>query len=131
MKVSGETTKPKMTIPERALRYILTIEAISGAGGHRDTFRVAAILRNGFALPIEDAMPIMLDWNEHNASPPWTEREIEHKLRSVDATPPIKPKGYLLNDQERAERGLTDTEVPRQDPRKRWPSLNKPWCQRI
>lgn len=115
-----------MDTDERALRYILTIEAISGQNGNKSTFKVAATLRNGFALSVEEALPIMLQWNEHNATPQWSEKQIIQKLISIDHVPPIKPLGYLLTDNEMHVKGLQrgdQKDLPKHQ-KPRWPSCN-------
>lgn len=65
---------------KRAERYIEGIPgAVSGEGGHRQTFLVAQHLVRGFDLPVEDALPLLLQWN-YSCKPPWTEKELRHKL---------------------------------------------------
>lgn len=56
--------------------------AVSGKGGHRATFSVANILRRGFGLPEEDALELFREYNTR-CSPPWSERELRHKLDSA------------------------------------------------
>lgn len=52
--------------------------AISGAGGHPATFRAACeIVR--FGLGDADALALLRDYNRR-CSPPWTEKELLHKL---------------------------------------------------
>lgn len=65
---------------ERARRYLDRIDgAVSGNGGHNQTMRAASALVNGFALPVEAARGLLYDWNRR-CSPPWSEKELEHKL---------------------------------------------------
>ena len=53
--------------------------AISGAGGHPATFRAAcAIVR--FGLGDSDALGLLRDWNGTHCQPPWSEKELAHKL---------------------------------------------------
>jgi RecA-family ATPase len=74
--------------------------AISGAGGHPATYRAASILANGFDLPWDDAWALL---NEYNArcSPPWSEKELRHKLNDAFVKPHEKPKGWLVNSMDR------------------------------
>jgi hypothetical protein len=65
-----------------AQKYISTIKATSGQGGHNETYRAAIILRDG-GLSEGEAMAAIEEWNETNADPPWTRRELLHKIRSV------------------------------------------------
>lgn len=63
--------------------YLAKIEpAVSGQGGHNQTFRVARILTNDFALSFDQAWPFLLSYNQR-CQPPWTQRELQHKLRSA------------------------------------------------
>jgi hypothetical protein len=71
----------------RARGYLACIEgAISGQRGHDRTFRVACKLLHlppkGFGLSIEQAWPLLLEWNEQ-CEPPWSERELLHKLQDA------------------------------------------------
>lgn len=53
--------------------------AISGAGGHDATFRAACSLVR-FGLNEVDARFLFGEWNRTHCQPPWTERELNHKL---------------------------------------------------
>jgi len=73
-----------VTILERAKNYLAKIPpAVSGAGGHDQTLIAAFALVEGFALSIADAKPLMLEYSAR-CQPPWTEREIDHKLSEAD-----------------------------------------------
>ena len=91
----------KISLQTRIERYVDACpEAVSGQGGHNATFKVALALVRGFNLKPGDALPFLQRYNQRCA-PPWTERELKHKLSSADnLTPtsarPLKPKGYLL-----------------------------------
>lgn len=67
---------------ERPRSYIRSIRAISGQGGHNQTFRAACILRDSGLTPEEALCELML-WNETQASPPWSARELLHKVQSA------------------------------------------------
>lgn len=86
--------RPELT--ERARAYMLTVDpAVSGAGGHNTTFRAACALVLGFGLDPETAFPLLAEWNER-CDPPWTEKELEHKLRSADKQG--GERGYLVGE---------------------------------
>ncbi len=53
--------------------------AISGAGGHAATFRAACECVR-FGLSDADALALLRDWNGTHCRPPWTEKELTHKL---------------------------------------------------
>lgn len=85
-----------MTVVERASRYVGKLEgAVSGAGGHNATLHVACVLVKGFALSAEEALGVMREWNGR-CSPPWSERELAHKVKSAEGLPDDRPRGYLL-----------------------------------
>jgi hypothetical protein len=81
---------------ERARRYISKCpNAISGEGGHDATFHVAATLVWGFALGEADSLRLLGEWNK-NCVPPWSDTELEHKVRSVATAPHADSRGHLL-----------------------------------
>ena len=68
---------------ERARAYVAKMEtAISGQGGHAATFAVARKLVQDFALPEPDAWMLLCEYNQR-CQPPWTERELRHKMQSA------------------------------------------------
>jgi KaiC/GvpD/RAD55 family RecA-like ATPase len=80
-------------IIERARKYIAKIPpAVSGQNGHGQTFHVACVLVCGFCLSEADAMTLMREYNG-TCQPAWSERELEHKVRSAAKQP--GERGYL------------------------------------
>jgi hypothetical protein len=67
-----------------AVAYISKIRAISGQGGHDDTFRAAKILREA-GLSEAEGLLALQSWNKTNAEPPWSDRELLHKIRQAYA----------------------------------------------
>jgi hypothetical protein len=61
------------------LAYIRRIEAVAGNGGHNATFRAACKLRDS-GLTADEAFKALMLWNETNASPPWSAKELAHKI---------------------------------------------------
>ena len=59
--------------------------AISGQGGHNATFRLACALIRKFDLDEEQAFLVMNAWNAL-CDPPWSERDLEHKVRDAMKT---------------------------------------------
>ena len=93
-----------MSLPvlERARRYIAKCpRAVSSQGGHDATYHVAAVLVNGFGLGYGDALVLMQEWN-HCCQPPWSERELRHKIESANHAPHAKTNGHLLGPGERS-----------------------------
>jgi len=66
---------------ERARRYLARVPpAIAGEHGDVHTFRVCCRLVRGFALEDDEALSVLTEWNAR-CQPPWTERELQDKLR--------------------------------------------------
>ena len=66
----------------RGLAYIRHIEAVAGKGGHNQTFRAACKLRDSGLSP-DEALDALRDWNETNAEPPWSDKELAHKIHDA------------------------------------------------
>jgi hypothetical protein len=95
-----------LTISDLARRYVATIPAaISGSGGHNQTFLVACALVKGFDLSIDEARPLLTEYNLR-CNPPWTPAELEHKLRQADKVEDERQRGWLRPDN--AECGMRD-----------------------
>ncbi len=87
-----------LTSIDRARQYLAKIPgAVSGQGGHNQTFSVACALVNGFALSEYDAYALLSEYNQRCA-PPWSERELKHKIASAAMVQHDKPRGHLLGE---------------------------------
>jgi putative DNA primase/helicase len=107
LRPSRRATDPAARPLERAASYLGQIPAaISGQRGHDRTFHAACVLIKGFALSIDEARPLLRDWNER-CTPPWSEAELEHKLKSAEAAPDKRPRGYLVRES-RTSRGIPE-----------------------
>jgi len=85
-----------LDVAERARRYLAQMPgAVSGQGGHNQTYRAACALVLGFGLTPDEALPILAGWNTI-CEPPWTEAELRHKLASANADG--GPRGHLLEN---------------------------------
>ncbi len=69
-----------------AVAYIHRIHAIAGEGGHNATYRAVCKLRDA-GLSVEEALAVLTNWNESNASPPWSPDELTHKVASAYTSP--------------------------------------------
>jgi hypothetical protein len=89
------------TVADRARHYVEKMPpAISGSGGHDALFAVARVLIHGFDLPEDDAWQIVIEYNA-KCIPPWSERELGHKLSAAgELTRSRKPRGHLLAGEE-------------------------------
>jgi hypothetical protein len=62
------------------IAYIHTIRAIAGQRGHDETWRAVQRLKDS-GLSESEALYAMCEWNKTNAEPPWTTKELIHKVR--------------------------------------------------
>lgn len=97
----------RSTLYERAQKYVAKMPAaVSGTGGHNATFHVACVLLQGFDLPRGEARAVLDEFNAR-CEPPWSERELEHKLNQADGMSGLEtrdgmqPRGCLGKDTER------------------------------
>lgn len=86
-----------MDLRDRIQRYLdATPGAVSGNGGHNQTYFVACQLVNGFDLGEAAAYEWLCVYNQ-KCDPPWTERELMHKVgQALKATNHSKPRGHLI-----------------------------------
>lgn len=84
----------------RALAYLDKLPpAISGNGGHAATYAAATVLVHGFEIDPERALALLLDHYNPRCEPPWTEKELRHKVISAATKPHHQPRGWLLNQE--------------------------------
>jgi len=106
-----------MTTPtERAVAYLAKCPpAVSGQSGHNTAFQVVASVVNGFDLSEADAIDVLRDWNA-SCLPPWSEKELAHKVRDAIAKPGNKPRGWLLGASGRAASTRPSVDRPKAAP---------------
>lgn len=86
-----------MDVISQARRYIEAVPpAVSGNGGHNQTYSVAMYLVEGFALSSSDARSLMLEYSAR-CDPPWSECEIDHKLADAERKANPAKRGKLIN----------------------------------
>jgi hypothetical protein len=103
---SPARAKPFLTMSNesRARAYLAKLPpAINGQGGHAATFAAACRLVE-FGLSFEQALPLLMEWNETHCLPPWTEAELRHKL--ADAFKRTSPKSQFANGASVTRRGV-------------------------
>ena len=102
-----------MEVIEQAQRYLKAIPpAISGDGGHNQTLYAARTLVWGFELSDAQAMQLLKEWND-TCQPPWSDRELEHKLREARTKPFDKPRGWLISSSEFRSRTVYKPDIKR------------------
>ena len=85
--------------------------AIQGQGGDHWTFVTAAYLVNDFNLSDDEAMALLIDWNQR-CVPPWTEKDLWKKVSSARKSGTHAPGSALLSQREFARRaGVSHTQV--------------------
>lgn len=86
---------------KRAAAYLAKIPgAVSGDAGHNATFNAVAAVLIGFDLDEQTARSLILSDYNTRCDPPWSEREIDHKIKSVGSRS-TRTRGYLLVDRPR------------------------------
>jgi hypothetical protein len=103
--VRDATTAEKQAL---ARSYLAKVPgAVEGQGGDKQTYTVACRLTVGFDLTVEDALPLLLEYNQR-CEPPWTDDELRRKLDYASREP--GERGALLRGQGEGRPG------PRQQP---------------
>lgn len=77
---------------DRCLAYLERMpDAISGAGGHDQTFAAACRIVEFVGDDPGAAWDLLQWWNTNKCSPPWSERELQHKLDDALRNTSINP----------------------------------------
>jgi hypothetical protein len=84
------------SILRRAAAYLDRIPpAISGSGGHGQTYAAATAMVHGFGLDPEIAFSLLWDRYNPRCQPPWSEKELRHKVSDAASKPHERPYGWL------------------------------------
>jgi hypothetical protein len=84
-------------VKRRAAAYLDAMPpAISGRGGHGRAYAAATALVHGFGLAPETALQLLLDRYNPRCGPPWTEKELRHKVEDAASNPHDRPRGWLI-----------------------------------
>lgn len=93
--ISVATVSPADRL-KRARAYLAAIPpAVAGSGGHQQTWSAALALAVGFDLSDDEAYNLLATEYNPRCNPPWTERELWHKVRSASKQS-RRPRGWLL-----------------------------------
>lgn len=80
----------------RATAYLDAMDpAISGQGGHDRTYTAATAMVHGFGLEPEMALQLLLERYNPRCEPPWSEKEVRHKVEDAATKPHELPYGWL------------------------------------
>lgn len=86
----------------RARAYLAKIPgAVSNQSGHTATFNAVAAIMIGFDLSESDTLHLITEDFNPRCDPPWSERELKHKIKSV-AKDCQRARGYLLTERSSA-----------------------------
>ena len=97
----------------RATKYLDAMPpAISGQGGHDQTYAAATVMVHGFGLDSGNALTLLMERYNPRCEPPWTERELKHKVEDAASKPHDKAYRWLADStiatwDERARRNGT------------------------
>jgi hypothetical protein len=123
-----------MTTEDRALRFVLAgAPSVAGQRGHDRAFAVASALVHGFGLDRDRALSVMRAWNSSRANPPWSERELAHKIDSAIAAASKFSRGYLLHEEgtRRPSQGEGVAPMPTAPDRPRIPTYDAAKAERF
>lgn len=106
--IGFHTTDPKPSqarnlrhgdIEQRAIAYLSAMpRAISGSAGHSQTFAAATALVHGFGIEPDRALAILQSEYNPRCQPPWSDRELQHKVNQAATKPHDRPFGWLRDD---------------------------------
>lgn len=83
-------------IERRAAAYLDRMPpAISGSGGHGQAYAAATAMVHGFGIDPAVAFALLRDRYNSRCQPPWTDKELMHKIDDAAAKPHDKPFGWL------------------------------------
>lgn len=92
---------------ERARKYLAKLPpAVDGKNGSGACYRAACVLTLGFGLPEGQALDLMREYNQ-TCVPPWSEKELVHKVKSSLKEPGTR--NYLRT---KREQDWDSTDVP-------------------
>lgn len=84
-------------IVRRAREYMAAVPgAVTGNGGHQQTWDAAINCIRGFDLDMGEAREVLDEYNRR-CDPPWSARELEHKLAGILSAERVG-RGWLLED---------------------------------
>ncbi|HMN41160.1 MAG TPA: DUF3987 domain-containing protein [Phycisphaerales bacterium] len=113
----------------RAVAYLDRIPpAISGSGGHGQTYAAATAMVHGFGLDPETAFGLLLDRYNPRCQPPWSEKELRHKVRDAASKPHDRPHGWLRDAEKPEDMGGVD--LSGFDPERRRAAGERPRSER-
>ncbi|KAA1258307.1 hypothetical protein LF1_08230 [Rubripirellula obstinata] len=97
--VAAGPSAPAADVEMRAIAYLNSMPAaISGSSGHSQTFSAATALVHGFGIGPDRALAILQSDYNPRCAPPWSDRELQHKVNQAATKPHDRPFGWLRDD---------------------------------
>src|SRR6056297_1588486 len=86
-------------VEARAIAYLAAMPpAISGSSGHNQTFAAATALVHGFGIEPDRALAILQTEYNPRCVPPWSDRELQHKINQAATKSHDRPFGWLRDE---------------------------------
>ncbi|WP_164102530.1 bifunctional DNA primase/polymerase [Candidatus Laterigemmans baculatus] len=86
-------------VENRAVAYLNAMPpAIAGSGGHSQTYAAATALVHGFGVEPARAMELLSQYYNPRCDPPWSEKELQHKITQAATKPHDRPFGWLRDE---------------------------------
>lgn len=83
----------------RAVAYLNAMPpAIAGSAGHSQTFAAATALVHGFGIEPDRALAILQTEYNPRCAPPWSDRELQHKINQAATKSHDRLFGWLRDD---------------------------------
>ena len=87
---------PQERTERRAAAYLDGMPpAVSGSGGHSQTYAAATAMVQGFGLDADTAFRLLADRYNPRCQPPWSNKELRHKVDDAASKPHDRPHGWL------------------------------------
>ncbi len=124
----------RAAVHRRAKQYLDRCpEGVMNERGSDPTFWAARVLVQGFCLDQAEAFALLDSFFNPRCRPPWSEKELRHKVKEAAERPFNKPRGWLLNAVDPAK------EMPWQQPAAhaagqgggQTPPPVRPWEQKV
>ncbi|MBC7835958.1 MAG: bifunctional DNA primase/polymerase [Phycisphaerales bacterium] len=107
--------EPSEQVQRRAQAYLAKIPgAVSNQGGHPLTYAAATAMVHGFGLHPQVALDLLRAEYNPRCQPPWSEKELRHKVDDAATKPHHMPRGWL-RDAVRSSPGPASDKEPRLD----------------
>lgn len=110
---SPQTSKNLQKILARASRYLARMpHSVSGEHGHDHAYAAATVLVHGFELDQQSAFDLLTREFSPRCDPPWSEKELWHKIEDAATKPHDLPRGWLKNSRKTTAKSRLPAPAP-------------------